>query len=191
MSNVDKTWHLSQTPDEIRVTEFELQLWRVFNGFMRWVEECERYVNGTSLTGQELSVLHIIRMKDRPKSINDIGRILNRSDNYNIQYTIRKLVKMGLIEKHESSPQHKKSSTYRITKKGTENTDKFVETRRKILIDLFIKGSNLTLEDMTKTIVRLKSIYDDAEQAAASSINIPQHDQEKGDYDGNEEPEKY
>lgn len=189
MSNVDKTWHLSQTPDEVRVTEFELQLWRVFNGFIRWVEECERYVNDSTLTGQELSVLHIIRMKDRPKSINDVGRILNRSDNYNIQYTIRKLVKMGLIEKHEASPRHKKSATYRITQRGIENTDKFVNTRRKILIDIFIKDSNLTLEEMTKTIVRLKSIYDDAEQAAASSINLPQKSQETGENDVDKEPE--
>ena len=75
--------------DEMNVTEFELQLWRVFNGFMRWVEECERYVNNTGLDGYDLSILHIVRMKNRPKSVSDIGKILNRTDHFNVQYSIK------------------------------------------------------------------------------------------------------
>jgi len=169
MSEIDKSWHLAETEDEIKVTEFELQLWRVFNGFMRWVEECEHLANNSGLDGYDLSVLHIIRMKDRPKSINDIGKILNRSDQFNIQYSIKKLIKMGLIEKNKPfSSRHKQSAMYQITEKGIQNTNAFTAVREKVLIDMFVKDSNLTIEEMTKTIVKLRTIYDDAEQAAAS-----------------------
>lgn len=167
MSTFDKTWHLSQTEDEITVTDFELQLWRLFNGFMRWVEECEKHVNGTNLTGYELSILHIIRMAEKPKSIVDIGRLLNRTDNFNLQYTVKKLIKMGLTEKIEESPNYSKSTMYQLTDAGIRNTDAYTQARRDVLIDMFIKGSDLTLAEMTKTIARLKGIYDEAEQAAA------------------------
>ena len=175
MSEIDKTWHLAQTEDEIKVTEFELNFWRVFNGFLRWQEECERYANNSRLTASEISILHIIRMKERPKSINDIGRILNRSDNFNIQYSIRKLTKMGLVKKIESSPQHKRSAAYQITDKGLKNTDNLAAMRKKILMSRFIGNSESNLEDMTKTIIRLKAIYDEAEQTAASYI-VPETD---------------
>ena len=33
--------------------------------------------NQTDLTGSELSILHIIRMKDRPKTLNELMRLLN------------------------------------------------------------------------------------------------------------------
>src|SRR5947207_1990398 len=99
MSVLDKTWHLAENEAEIKVTEFELQLWRVFYGFLRWQEKCENIANGTDLTGNELAILHVVRMKNRPKAINDIMRLLNRDDTFNIHYSIRKLIKMGLIKK--------------------------------------------------------------------------------------------
>lgn len=165
MNNLDKTWHLAENEDELKVTDFELQLWRVFYGFLRWQEGCERSANGTDLTGNELAVLHIIRMKDRPKSIYDIGRLLNRDDTFNIQYSIRKLLKMGLIEKCKFA---QKILAYQITEAGTKNTDIYTRARRSILIDLFIKESDLTLTEMTKTLTKLKAVYDEADRTAAS-----------------------
>lgn len=166
MNNLDKTWHLAENDDEIKVADFELQLWRVFYGFLRWQEGCERSANGTDLTGNELAVLHIIRMKDRPKSIYDIGRLLNRDDTFNIQYSIRKLLKMGLIEKCKTSSQ--KILAYQITEAGIRNTDIYTQARKSILIDIFIKESDLNLTEMTKTLTKLKAIYDEADRTAAS-----------------------
>jgi len=170
MDSFDKTWHLSKTEKESNLTEFELQLWRVFSGFMRWAEECERYVNGTKLTGHELAVLHIIRMKERPKSITDIARILNRTDTYNIQYSIKKLMRMNLIQKLVESPNYNKSTLYQITEAGIKNTDAYTQARRKILIDICTQDSTIKLAEITNAISKLKSIYYEAELAA--SINL-------------------
>jgi predicted MarR family transcription regulator len=170
MSEIDRSWHLAQTEDEIKVAEFELQLWRTFNAFLHWAEECERCVNNTGLNGYDLSVLHIIRMKDRSKSINDIVKILNRNDTFNVQYSIKKLIKMDLIKKDKTSLQHKRAASYSITGKGIQNTDAYTTARRKILIEQFIKNVDLTLEEMTKTVTKLKTIYNEAEQLAASYV---------------------
>ena len=99
---IDKTWHLAKTEEETRLTDFEFHLWRVFYGFMRWQEGCEKVANQTDLTGSELSILHIIRMKDRPKTLNELMRLLNRDDNFNINYSLKKLIKNGLIQKISS-----------------------------------------------------------------------------------------
>ena|SRR3990167_6598940 len=169
MDLLDRQWHLAQTEEELKVTDFEIQLWRVFFGFLRWQQECERNINGTSLLGQDLSVLHIIRMKGRPKSITDIARLLNRDDNFNIQYSVRKLMKMGLIESVRITGS--KSVAYQMTPKGIKNTDDFSQARKKILVEMFINNdADLDLEIATKTLAKLKSIYDAAEHAAASHV---------------------
>lgn len=165
MSTIDKKWHLAQTEAEIGVTEFELQLWRVFYGFLRWQEECEKSVNGTGLTGNDLAVLHVIRMKDKPKTIYDVGRLLNRDDNFNIHYSVKKLLKIGLIEKAVSPSSLKKPVYYQATQEGVKNTNAYTEVRRSILIDMFLDKNDLNLEELTKTLIKLKSIYDEADMA--------------------------
>lgn len=162
---IDKTWHLAETEEEIKVTEFELQLWRIFYGFIRWQEECEKTANNTDLTGNELAVLHVIRMKNRPKTISDIGRLLNRDDTFNIKYSLRKLVKKKLIQSTVGS---KRASSYQITEEGIKNTDSYTATRRNILIELFVKNHDLDLEDLAEKLAKFKGIYDEAVRAVAS-----------------------
>lgn len=164
----DRQWHLAQTEEEIEVTDFELQLWRVFFGFLRWQQECEKNVNGTNLLGQDLSVLHIIRMKNRPKSITDIARLLNRDDTFNIQYSIRKLLKLNLIRKTKIPGS--KSIVYQMTELGIENTDNMAKARKKILIEMFIRDSNVDFATTTQALIKLKSIYGEAEHAAVSHM---------------------
>lgn len=168
MNLLDKTSHLAKTNEEVQVTDFELQLWRVFYGFIRWQQECEHNVNGTNLMGEDLSVLHIIRMKDRPKSVPEIARLLNRNDNFNIQYSIRKLLKTGLIQKAKLPDS--KQAAYITTQTGILNTDKMAIARKNILINA-IKNAGLQLVETTQMLMKLKALYEEAEHTAASCIN--------------------
>jgi predicted MarR family transcription regulator len=168
MTTLDKSWHLAQGENGIQVAEFELQLWRVFFGFLRWQEECNRSVNGIDLTGNELAVLHIVRMKERPKTIYDIGRLLNRDDTFNIHYSLRKLLKIGLIEKAKSAQSGKKTYAYQITEAGIKNTDAYAEMRNNILIKMFNEEANLNLNEVTKSLTKIKAIYDEADRDVAS-----------------------
>lgn len=167
MDNIDKTWHLAKDQDEVRVTEFELQLWRVFYGFVRWQEECEKCISGNDLTGNELAILHIIRMRNKPKTITDVGRLLNRDDIHNIRYSISKLLKMGLIQKVKGH-HNNKNFFLQITEQGIKNTDAYTRIRKSILIKMFGQDPELKLEEITKAFVKIKSIYDEADRAVAS-----------------------
>jgi predicted MarR family transcription regulator len=174
MNKIDKTWHLAETDEEIAFSDFELQLWRVFYGFIRWQEECERSANGTDLTASELSILHIIRLKDKPKMLSDVGRLLNRDDTHNLNYSINKLLKMRLIEKVKEMK--KRSIHYRVTAFGKENTDNYKFLRKNILIDMFLNTVNLNFENMAKDLIKIKAVYDEADQAAAAYV---QHNPKK------------
>lgn len=165
MSEMDKSWHLAQTAKEIDIAEFELLLWRVFHGFLRWQEDCERSANGNDLTGNELSVLHLIRMRDRPKTVSDIARLLNRDDTFNIIYSIKKLLNMGLIEKTKGTA--KRGATYQITKEGIQNTDTFTKARNNTLIKTYLKEADINLPELIKVITKISSIYDEAGRLAA------------------------
>lgn len=163
---INNKWHLANTDLECKMTDFELQLWRVFFGFLRWQQECERSINHTNLTGHDLSVLHIIRMKDRPKSIPDIARFLNRDDIFNIQYSVRKLIKLKLIKKVKLP--NSKTIAYCTTPEGIQNTNNMANARHELLTKVFKKAEKMNLESITQSLVKLKYIYDEAEQEAAS-----------------------
>ena len=114
------------------------------------------------MSSTENTVLHVIRMKDRPKTISEIGRLLNRDDIPNLQYAIRKLLSAKLIEKHRGNK--KKGICYKATKFGVQVTDGYAEVRRNLLLPLIESVHNWdTLSDSTSlTLDLMKGIYDSA-----------------------------
>lgn len=152
----------------MQLTEFEHRLWRVFNAFIRWQEACERYTNHTNLTGAELAILHVVRMKDRSKTAAEISQLLNRDDITNIQYSLRKLHKAGLIERIDEAETKGKYYGFRISKKGLENTDAYSQARGDTLITLFAeeyRDKNISM--LGKMLAKLTGIYEEATRQAA------------------------
>ncbi|MDQ8038780.1 MAG: winged helix DNA-binding protein [Rickettsiella sp.] len=169
---IDKTWHLAKTEEETKLTDFEFYLWSVFNGFMRWQEGCEKVANQTDLTGSELSILHIIRMKNRAKTLNELMRLLNRDDNFNINYSLKKLIKNGFIRKINSDKHNKKTFSYEITEEGIKNTDSYTALRRNVLINLFKKKQDLNLDKLSIVLSELVAIYEEADRTVLSYMGM-------------------
>lgn len=169
-SLIDKTWHLAKTEEETKLTDFEFHLWRVFYGFIRWQEGCEKVANQTDLTGSELSILHIVRMKDRPKTLNELMRLLNRDDSFNITYSLKKLIKNGLIRKVASDTHNKKTFSYEITEAGIKNTDTYTAIRKNVLIELFAKKRELNLDKLSDVLSELIAIYAAADRTVLSYV---------------------
>ena len=166
--SLDKTWHLAESELEIELSEVELSLWRVYYSFARWQEDCQKCVpNGHGLNVNEIALLHIIRMKDKPKTVYEIGRLWNRDDTPNILYIIRKLVKLKLIEKFKSADSPELA--YRITESGLENTQVYTELRKNILIELFKKhAAEFDFPSLAEAHARMNAIYDEAGRKATA-----------------------
>ena len=167
MRKLDKHWHLATDSQEVGITELEFSIIRVSAAFERWQSDCLACCHGNSFSGSDTAVLHVIRMHDRPKSISEIGRLLKRDDQSNLQYGIRKLLKAGLIEK--TSGGSKKGVTYQVTELGRQVTDRYAEFRKDLLISLAASVSaNHDLEGVAKLLNLMSGLYDQASCVAAT-----------------------
>lgn len=168
---LSKQWHLAENEEEQLITDVELHLWRTFYGFLRWQEDCENCINNFHLTGEDLSVLHIIRMKDRPKTLSEIARLMNREDYHNIKYSIRKLEKLKLLKSVKSGNQ--KTLEYQATESGKKDTDSYTKIRREVLIEKF-KSKNINFAAALEALREMRAVYDEASQVASLYRSNPE-----------------
>lgn len=174
---LDKHWHLSTNDHEICLTEIEFALFRNFAAFSRWMDDCAAccHTSKHPCNGMDYAVLNVIRMHERPKSISEIARLMNRDDLSNLQYSVRKLAKAELIEKLGSSD-HKRGATYRATGQGVIATDRYAQFRRELLVSLTqsISNSEENMDQVTRVLSLLSGIYDQAACVAASHRSAAQ-----------------
>lgn len=164
---LDRGWHLARTPLEIDVTEVEYALMRSYEAFGRWQAECLATVIEFAASGPENALLHIIRMNDRPKSVRDLALMTNREDIPNIQYSLRKLLKGGLVKRTGSG---RAGVTYEVTPLGERVTERYADIREVLLIGAVKRIPDLAgrLEDAARTLELMTGIYEEAARAAAT-----------------------
>jgi len=156
-------WHLGATEKELAFAEFQHALICLAEAFYRHVgKSLALFAKDSNFTGYDSVILHTIQAADRPKSITELQDFTNRSDVANIQYSVRKLMKAGLIEK---VPRTKGRGTqYRITKKGHEVVRAYTEYRRELL-EQFPEETKKLIDRLTNAknlIVILTGLYDQA-----------------------------
>ncbi len=164
---IDYRWHLAQSGIEVESTELEFALMRTFEGFGRWQSECLASVCNLAATGPENALLHIIRMNERPKSIKDLARLTNRDDVPNIQYSLRKLIGAGLVQRKGAG---RSGVTYEVTGEGRRVTDDYSVLRRRLLLTEIasLPGFSARLAEATRTLNMLSGIYEEAARVAAT-----------------------
>lgn len=172
----DKHWHLATNNHEIALTEVEFSIFRIFSAFNRWMDDlthCCQDDPALLCSGIDFSLLNVIRMHDRPKSISEVGRLMNRDDMPNLQYSIRKLTKAGFIEK-VGAQGHKKGATYRTTERGEHATELYASYRREILIPLTrsVSTDDERMIELANLLTLLSGIYDQAACVAATHREI-------------------
>jgi predicted MarR family transcription regulator len=127
-------WHLARNGEEARLASFELSLERLMHAYYAWKSACLAAVADGPFSGNDTAVLNTIRMRDRAKGLSEISKLLNREDISNIQYSIRKLLKAGFIEK--ADPASRKDTLYRMTAAGRRVTNAYADLRATLLLSL-------------------------------------------------------
>ncbi|MBO9460954.1 winged helix DNA-binding protein [Labrenzia sp. R5_0] len=160
-------WHLSENDAEVVCTELEFALMRCCEAFGRWQTECLASVSDVGATGPENALLHIVRMNDRAKSIKELARLTNRDDIPNIQYSMRKLVAAGLIEKQGSG---RTGVTYQATPEGKKITDDYGAVRKRLLIEQIssLPEFDKRLKEAGQSLNILAGIYEEISRIAAT-----------------------
>jgi len=131
-AETDHSWHLAEDPTGVALADLEYALLRVHEAFGRWQSECLAAVSGATISGPENVLLHVIAMKSRPKTIHDLQLLTNRTDTVNIQYGLRKLIKLGFVAKDGSG---RAGVYYRCTPEGDRMCRDYAKLRKKLMLE--------------------------------------------------------
>lgn len=163
-----RSWHLAKTELEYRVTAFEWSLVQLNEAFARFVTELGTLTIASELKYSEHTILHAIRMQDRPKGGATIARLLNRDDLQNVQYGLRKLESLELIRKTREPGSTQ--AAYEITDKGRQRLEQYRDVRAELLIKRVeqIQNSPEQLEALARLMSMLTGVYEEAARECAT-----------------------
>ena len=122
-----------------------------------------------ALSGSEASILHIVHMNGMPKGLSEISRLLHRDDTANLQYSIKKLLSLGYIQK-AAGTNSRKLTTYSVTPKGDALVTAYKQRRAEILLALAhsLPGIADTIERTTNVMHVMSGLYEQASDIAAT-----------------------
>jgi predicted MarR family transcription regulator len=155
-------WHLGGSEVELAFAEFQHAAICYAESFYRHIGMSLSTIAGeANLTGSDSVILNTIHLLDRPKSVIEIQHFTNRSDAAEIDKSVRKLMRIGLIEK---APRSARGSAYRVTAKGRAVAQKFVAARRELLSQVPQDGGRLIgrLADARNMLTLMTGLYDQA-----------------------------
>lgn len=156
--------HLAEGPGW-EASEFEYGMIIAYNSFARWMQRCMA-ASGMELSPLEILVLHNTNHRDREKRLNDITFLLNIEDTHTVNYALRKLLKLGLLD----SEKRGKEVFYRTSESGRDLCERYRKVREECLLEPMQKGgmAGEDLREIASALRVLSGYYDQASRAASS-----------------------
>ena len=157
--------HLT-SPDSWHLSEFEYGMIIAHHAFTRWMVRCMNAAGYPDFSPLDVLVLHNVNHRQREKRLVDICFVLHIEDSHTVNYSLKKLVKLNLIQKEKRG----KEIFYTTTEEGARACKEYRQVRERCLTSVY---RNLENEDSeiteAATLLRLLSgLYDQASRAAAS-----------------------
>lgn len=155
---------VSERAPDLSAVEFGLMI--AGHAFNRWVVRCMAAAGLPDLTAIDVIVLHHVHHRDRGKKLADICFTLNIEDTHIVNYSLKKLDRLGVVKGERSG----KEVVYSVTPKGAGIIARYVEVREQCLIDgLPAASSGLEFSQELANLLRgLSGVYDQAARAATS-----------------------
>jgi predicted MarR family transcription regulator len=172
--------HAPDAPDELRIissahlangphaalSEVEFGMIVANNAFNRWVMRCMAAAGESELAVTDILVLHHVHHRGRHKKLADICFTLNYEDSHVVNYALRKLMGLGLLNNKKIG----KEVFYASTEKGTALIERFREIRNRCLLPS-VAGEledEASLSGIARNLRELSGLYDQAARAASS-----------------------
>ena len=154
------------SPQSAELSEFEYGLIVSSNAFSRWVVHCMSAAGLRELTPLDVLVLHHVNHRARDKRLTDICFIMNVEDTHLINYSLKKLQALGVVQSSRSG----KEVTYAATDLGRSHIERYRQIRESCLISALMADGTLNhqIGDLALLLRVLSGLYDQAARAAAS-----------------------
>lgn len=160
--------HLSATRREEAITEFEQALICAAEAFYRFAGTLLGPVaREHNLSGQDCVILQQLVAAGRARRIGELLRFGNRDDVSNLQYSLRKLIKAGLVRQEKGAS--KRDTAYAVTPEGARVSARLVARRRELLVQpLGVVGDiERQLPSLTQALGMLTGMYDHGNRISA------------------------
>ena len=150
----------------VELSEFEFGLIIANNAFERWMTRCMAAAGVPDLNALDVLVLHSTNHRDRAKKLADLCFVLNVEDTHTVNYALKKLEKIGLVE----STKKGKEKFFNTSVKGQEACMRYRDIREKCLVNSMQAIGYVPSEiTMGARLMRtLSGLYDQAARAATS-----------------------
>jgi len=148
------------------LSEVELGLTVFYNAFTKWIVRCAAASGLNDLNAVDVLTLHNIHLRDNEQRRIDICFMLNIEDSHTVNYALKKLIKLGLIQ----GTKRGKEMYYATTDKGNVLCEEYRIIREDCLVSS-ISTNSQDAEELSKVAATLRSlsgVYDQAARAAAS-----------------------
>lgn len=165
ISPIVSSEHLA-SPDSWRLSEFEYGLIIADNAFSRWTVRCMSAAGYNDFSPLDVLVLHNVNHRCKPKRLVDICFVLHIEDQHTVNYSLKKLIKMELVEREKKG----KEIFYTASKEGAEACAKYRDIREQCLTSAYrTLGKEGDEVRQAAALLRLFSgLYDQASRAASS-----------------------
>jgi predicted MarR family transcription regulator len=130
-----------------------------------------------NVSGQDNAILQQIMAASRPLAVTDVARFANRDDTANIQYSLKKLVRAGLIEK--AGRTSARETSYVVTPLARKWTANFLALRRQLFTDpsAQILGFDEQLEKSANLLNLIAGFYDHGTRVMTGAEQMDAHQQ--------------
>ncbi|MDQ7745640.1 winged helix DNA-binding protein [Hydrogenophaga pseudoflava] len=154
------------SPQSAEMSEFEFGLIVASNAFHRWVVHCMAAAGLKDLMPLDVLVLHHVTHRARDKRLSDICFIMNIEDTHLVNYSLKKLVSLGVVASSKSG----KEVTYAATESGGAFVQRYREIREQCLIQALHADDalNRDIGELARLLRVLSGMYDQAARSAAS-----------------------
>lgn len=148
------------------LSELEFGIIVANNAFQRWITRCMAAAGAHDLGPTDILVLHHVHHRGRGKRLTDICFTLNYEDTHVVNYALKKLVGLALVEGARSG----KEVFYATTGQGSDLLARFGEVRKECLLQS-VDSELDDAQELARIASRLRflsGIYDQAARAASS-----------------------
>jgi predicted MarR family transcription regulator len=148
------------------LSEFEFALSMTVHAFHRWMVRCMAAAGVPDLSPLDVLVLHNVNHRAKPKRLADICLVLNIEDTHIVNYSLRKLERLKLLQGGRKG----KEKTVTATPAGEDACKRYAQIREQLLLkSVLATGMEpARLSEIAAAMRSLSGQYDQAARAAAS-----------------------
>ena len=149
------------------LSEIEFALNITNNAYQRWMVRAAAASGFAGLAPNDILVLHSVNHRGREKTLADLCLVLNIEDTHLVNYSIKKLTALGLVETGKRG----KEKIAMITDDGKVACERYREIREALLVES-VKSLGLDENQISHMATVLRSLSGQYEQASRSAASL-------------------